>query len=391
MGEDFRDLLKDTDDTVLSQNVMVEGTSNLMSILTSRKRSSNAKDNSEVKKRRLTYMSCDNITMDQPRNANNNNNQLYENFDIYEQPAPLNNSSTFNENFHVSEKSPQDSTIADVDPSINNTFQPMEIDFEPDTPNVPALQNTMENVVLDNATLNDVQMDEPINLESELLLEEIIPVEQKKRVRKLKSLVVDKQKTIPKDTIKKNNALYKDKMTEVSPFDQFYQNTHYFKSCADVLFRSGSNRLKKSKLHYLYTRNMKKIPEVTIDDLETSPIVNNVRKSGRNRKTVIELDVIKEQMEVDEENICPDIPVETQKAKNSNQSRARKILGELNTVQNFMLEDDEMLLLPLENDSAHKQREEFMEIDLPPVIETENMKMSANLSYKQDDGVKLSR
>lgn len=443
MGNEFQNFLKETETTIMSQDDLIQTTSNLLSTVNSRKRTKTIEESIEIKKRRLTYMNNGDESISILRNANVD--QQVPNINIYQQEVPfeMNESSTFYESINVTE-----ATVHNTCRSIpENTlqFEPMDIE-EPSIPmttfNDPTIPNTtfndqsnlqnnsdtlLENLtlneptILDNAatmipdiSVNDIPMKEADVLpqESELILDDIPKFIKQKRVRKSRSLATDKQIMLPLELVKKGIQNYEEKLTGIPPFADFRRRIHYFKSCTDVLFSTGSFRLKKSTLHELYVRNMKKVPEKLLKQQVNktgtkSKDFKNLRRSSRSAKAIIDLegnemfeieaeleeDVKNPQKDVemkeisslaknplpelddivaDIENISPDVVRKLKRSSRS--SKANMILKE--SKNNIDVEMEELELPELQPYLGTDKVQPMDDIELPPALDYENVKLN---------------
>lgn len=227
-----------------------------------------------MKKRRLSYMTF-NDTIEPQRNATNVPNVDIYNFSEHLSPY-VSRSFDRNEITKISLDNAQN-YFGDCEPTIpNHDHQPMEVEQEPSVP-IATLDsvfdcdhnpfafggrsmnlNPQTNSAVPEMPADSMEVDE--NMPSQLILEELPKtVGHKTKKRATKHLVIDKQKILEKELICKTMHKYKDKMTKDSPFKEFMEQIHLAKSSSDILFSSGSTRLKKSKLHFLYVRNLKKV------------------------------------------------------------------------------------------------------------------------------------
>ncbi|CAG9798594.1 unnamed protein product [Chironomus riparius] len=440
MGEEFQSFLKETDNTVLTQDELIQSTSNLLTTK-SRKRTKNNEESYEIKKRRLTYMNySESISV--LRNANVD--QQVPNINIYEQEVSnkIGEVSTFYESLSVSEANNRHSM---QESSLH--FEPMDIE-EPSltTFNDPTILNTtfndqstlrnttdtlLENLTLNEPTIldndetmipdipvNDVPMIEPETSleESEFILDDVPKFIKQKRVRKSRSLITDKQIVLPIESVKKGIQNYKEKIIGIAPFADFQRRMHFYKSCTDVLFSTGSFRLKKSTLHDLYVRNMKKVPTKLLkqqikENVSNSKDIKNLRRSSRSAKVIVnlkehELNNIEEEPENilvaqvidpkdvemkeispliknsspeldnilnDIENISPDIIRKPKRLTRS--ATAKMILKELNN-NNIDVEMQELELPEIQPYLGIEKVQPMDDFELPPALNYENIKVN---------------
>jgi hypothetical protein len=428
----------------LSQDELIQTTSNLLATAKSRKRTKTIEESLEIKKRRLTYMN-NSESISVLRNANVD--QQVPNIDIYEQEVSheMGEASTFYESLNVTEannsRSMPESTLHFEAMDIEEPSMPMTTFNDPTIPNTTYNdQSTLQNntdTLLENLTLNEPSIldndatmipDVPVNdvpmiepevspQESEFILDDVPKFIKQKRVRKSRSLITDKQIVLPMESVKKGIENYKEKCNITPPFADFQRRMHFYKSFTDVLFSTGSFRLKKSTLHDLYVRNMKKVPGKLLkqqikENASNSKNVKNLRRSNRPAKTIVnlkeqELNNIEEEPEdipipqvfdhkdiemkeispvvknsspeldnilEDIENISPDVVRKPKVLTRS--AKAKMILKESNNNSNIDVEMQELELPEIQPYLGIEKEQPMDDFELPPALNYENIKMN---------------